>query len=204
VEQSNRLLDFFRAQGLERYVNQFALDGKPLSGERSSGLIAMNVVAGLAVDPDKAKDFVQALWDLEIPSGQWRYYDGLLYFLALLQVSGHYRIYTPDMPKVVRPTPTPDPVTQAKFVPRGDEVLLSVGQEAAVLAEYVAATGIEPGGVMLNTTLDGFSVEAAHTALDQHPNSSLVLGLDVAAALADINSGKLDPAIDQFLDQLVT
>ena len=202
VEQSNRLLDFFRAQGLDKYVNQYAIDGKPLSGERSSGLIAMNAVAGLAADPAKSKDFVQALWDLEIPSGQWRYYDGLLYFLALLQVSGNYRIYTPDMPKVVRPTPTPDPVTQAKFVSRGDEVLLSVGQKADALAEYVAATDLEPGGVMLNTTLDGFSAKAANAVLDQHPNSALVLGLDVADSLADINSGKSDQAIDQFLDQV--
>ncbi len=58
-------------------------------------LIAMNAVAGLAADPDKSKDFVQALWDLGIPGGQGRYYDGLLYFLALLQVSGNYRIYAP-------------------------------------------------------------------------------------------------------------
>ncbi len=98
VEQSNRLLDFFRSQGLERYVNQYSIDGKPLSGDRSPGLIAMNAVAGLAADPQKSKDFVQALWDLEIPRGQWRYYDGLLYFLALLQVSGNYRIYGPDGP----------------------------------------------------------------------------------------------------------
>ncbi len=95
VVQSNRLLDFFRSQGLTSYVNQYTLDGKPLSGDRSPGLIAMNAVAGLAADPEKSKDFVQALWDLKIPSGQWRYYDGLLYFLALLQVSGNYRIYGP-------------------------------------------------------------------------------------------------------------
>ncbi len=109
VEQSNRLLDFFRSQGLETYGNQYALDGKPLSGDRSPGLIAMNAVAGLAADPEKSRDFVQALWNLPIPSGQWRYYDGLLYFLALLQVSGNYRIYTPDMPKVIRPTAIPGP-----------------------------------------------------------------------------------------------
>jgi oligosaccharide reducing-end xylanase len=91
-------LDFFRSQGLNSYVNQYTLDGKPLSGDRSSGLIAMNAVAGLAADPKKGKDFVQALWDLKIPSGQWRYYDGVLYFLALLQVSGNYRIYGLDGP----------------------------------------------------------------------------------------------------------
>jgi oligosaccharide reducing-end xylanase len=202
VEQSNRLLDFFRAQGLDKYVNQYAIDGKPLSGDRSSGLIAMNAVASLAADPQKSNDFVQALWDLEIPSGHYRYYDGLLYFLALLQASGNYRIYTPDMPKVVRPTPTPDPVTQAKFVPRGDEVLVSVGQGADSLDEYVAATGIEPGGVMLNTTLTGFTAKAASAVLDQHPDSALLLGLQVADSLADINSGQRDQSIDQFLDQL--
>jgi endo-1,4-beta-D-glucanase Y len=95
VAESNRLLDFFRGQGLDSYVNQYTLDGTPLSRERSAGLIAMNAVAGLAADPQKSQDFVQALWDLEIPSGQWRYYEGLLYFLALLQVSGNYRIYAP-------------------------------------------------------------------------------------------------------------
>jgi hypothetical protein len=57
-------------QKRDRYVSQFALDGKPLSGERSSGLIAMNAVASLAADPDKSKDFVQALCDLGIPRGQ--------------------------------------------------------------------------------------------------------------------------------------
>jgi oligosaccharide reducing-end xylanase len=95
VEQSNRLLDFFRSQGIDRYVNQYALNGEPLSSDRSPGLIAMNAVAGLATDADKSTDFVQALWDMPIPAGKWRYYDGLLYFLALLQVSGNYRIYSP-------------------------------------------------------------------------------------------------------------
>jgi oligosaccharide reducing-end xylanase len=202
VEQSNRLLDFFRSQGMDKYVNQYSIDGKPLSSERSSGLIAMNAVAGLAADPEKSKDFVQALWDLEIPSGQWRYYDGLLYFLSLLQTSGNYRIYTPDMPKVVRPTPTPDPVTQAKFVPRDDKVLFSAGQRADALAEYTSAVGIEPGGVMQNTTLEGFTAESIKAVLDQHPHSALLLRLDVADSLEAINNGARDQAVDQFLDQL--
>jgi oligosaccharide reducing-end xylanase len=200
VEQSNRLLDFFRSQGMDKYPSLYAIDGQPLSGERSSGLIAMNAVAGLAADPEKSKDFVQALWDLEIPSGQWRYYDGLLYFLALLQASGNYRIYTPDMPREARPTPTPDPITQARFVANDDTVLFSVESDA--LADYVTATGVEPGGVMLDTTLDGFSTEAANAVLDQYPHSALILGVDVSTVLADIASGQADQAIDQFLDQL--
>ncbi len=96
IEQSNRLLDFFASQGLDSYVNQYTLDGKPLSTGRSTGLIAMNAVAALAATTPHAPGFVQALWDAAIPSGRWRYYDGLLYTLALLHVSGTFRIYPPQ------------------------------------------------------------------------------------------------------------
>lgn len=96
IEQSNRLLDFFYSQGIDRYVNQYALDGKPLSSDRSSGLVAMNAVAALVATDNRAPEFVEALWDTQIPSGRWRYYDGMLYVLALLHVSGNFRIYAPN------------------------------------------------------------------------------------------------------------
>jgi oligosaccharide reducing-end xylanase len=50
-------------------------------------------VAALAASPDTGKPFVQALWDANIPSGKWRYYDGMLYMLALLYVSGNFQVY---------------------------------------------------------------------------------------------------------------
>jgi oligosaccharide reducing-end xylanase len=94
VEQSNRALRFLGAQG-EECPNQFTLDGQPLSQDSSIGLTAMAATAGLAAEPELARPFVQRLWDAEIPSGQWRYYNGLLYQLALLQVSGRFQIYPP-------------------------------------------------------------------------------------------------------------
>lgn len=94
VEQSNRVLRFLAAQGPDG-ANQFTLEGKPLSTDTSPGLTAMAAVAGLAADPDLARPFVQHLWDAPIPTGKWRYYDGLLHMLALLQVSGNFRIYAP-------------------------------------------------------------------------------------------------------------
>jgi oligosaccharide reducing-end xylanase len=51
--------------------------------------------AALAASPERGQPFVQALWDTAVPSGKWRYYDGMLYMLAFLQVSGEYRIYAP-------------------------------------------------------------------------------------------------------------
>ncbi|CAG0937714.1 Reducing-end xylose-releasing exo-oligoxylanase Rex8A [Thermoflexales bacterium] len=213
VEQSNRLLDFFRAQGLDTYGSLYTLNGKPLAGDRSPGLMAMNAVAGLAADPEKSKDFVQALWDLDIPSGHWRYYDGLLYFLGLLHVSGNYRIYTPDMPKTVRPTPTPDPITQAKFVPRNEQLLFSVGQDLETVAEYVKTVEVDPGGVAMNTSLprlEGIAAKADSGSgamfLDElaanHPDSALILGLNVVDSLEAVNSGALDQPIDHLLDRL--
>lgn len=95
VEQSDRVLGFLDSQGMDSYPNQYSLDGKPLSGDHSTGLVAMAAVATLAAKPDIGKPFVQALWDAKIPSGQWRYYDGMLFMLALLHVSGAFRIYTP-------------------------------------------------------------------------------------------------------------
>jgi oligosaccharide reducing-end xylanase len=95
VEQSNRVLNFFEAQSLDSYVNQYTLDGEPLSSDRSPGLIAMNAVAALAANTDNRTEFVSELWGLSPPSGKWRYYDGMLYLLALLHVSGNFQIYGP-------------------------------------------------------------------------------------------------------------
>jgi oligosaccharide reducing-end xylanase len=38
---------------------------------------------------------VDELWNAGIPSGRYRYYDGMWYLMALLHVSGQYRVWTP-------------------------------------------------------------------------------------------------------------
>lgn len=97
IEHANRILRFFAAQG-PAAANQFTLDGQPLSTDTSTGMFAMAAVAGLAADPELARAFVQRLWDAEIPTGRWRYYDGLLYQLALLQVGGRFSVHGPLQP----------------------------------------------------------------------------------------------------------
>jgi oligosaccharide reducing-end xylanase len=93
VLQSNRILNFFYAVGINSYKNVFSLDGKNSFGEHSLGLVASNAVAAIASTNENRKEFVQALWDAKLPTGKYRYYDGILYMLGLLQVSGNYRIY---------------------------------------------------------------------------------------------------------------
>ena len=64
--------------------------------ERRAGLLGVNTVAGLAAtDQARAKLFTDALWNTPIPSGQGRYYDGMLYLMSLMHVSGEFRIWGP-------------------------------------------------------------------------------------------------------------
>ena len=93
VAQSNKLLDFFYKQGIGKYGNLFTLDGKQVGNDHSTGLVAMNAVAALASTNENRKEFVEELWNVEIPKGLYRYYDGVLYMLGLLQVSGNFRVY---------------------------------------------------------------------------------------------------------------
>lgn len=94
VEQSNRLLRFFYNLGIDRYTSKFYIDGRPAPPQhRSLGLIAMNATAALAADDPIRWEFVQAFWDAPLNVGQYRYYDNLLYMLALLHLSGNFRAY---------------------------------------------------------------------------------------------------------------
>ena len=99
VERSNRLQTFFASQGLNNYGGQYSLDGKKLDTDQNAGptagLVAMNAVASLAASNPHSADFVRALWQQPIPSGQYRYYDGMLYLLGLLHVSGQFQAWLP-------------------------------------------------------------------------------------------------------------
>jgi oligosaccharide reducing-end xylanase len=92
---SDRLQAFFEAQGLASYGDRLTLDGHPFSNEHATGLVAMNAVASLAARNPRARQFVEALWNTTIPAGPRRYYDGMLYLLALLHCGGEFRVWAP-------------------------------------------------------------------------------------------------------------
>lgn len=91
--RSERLLRFFESRGMSTYEAEFTLDGKPLTQSRSSGLIASNAVMALSTPWPRTEKFVDALWELEPPSGKWRYYSGLLQYMAMLHVSGRFQAW---------------------------------------------------------------------------------------------------------------
>ncbi len=92
---SERLLSFFETRGIADYGSRFTLDGKQFAYDHTTGLVAMNAVAGLAASDARAREFTEALWNTPVPTGQWRYYDGMLYLLAMLHCSGEFRIWGP-------------------------------------------------------------------------------------------------------------
>jgi oligosaccharide reducing-end xylanase len=96
VEQVDRQLAFFYDLGIGRYNSRFSIDGTPVDPQhRATALVAMNAVGSLAASSDTRWDFIEEFWSTPIPTGQWRYYDGLLYTFALLHLSGNFRIYPP-------------------------------------------------------------------------------------------------------------
>ncbi len=93
---SDRLQAFFESQGISDYKSSFTLDGQPIGSDHSPGLVAMNATAGLAATHERAKKFIEDFWNTQIPAGRYRYYDGTLYLLGMLNCAGQYRIWTPE------------------------------------------------------------------------------------------------------------
>ena len=91
---SARIQKFLYGQGIDKFVDRYTLDGQPLSTSHSSGMVATTAVGSLAAPADPpATAFVDALWNTPIPSGEERYYSGVLYLMSLLHCSGNFRIY---------------------------------------------------------------------------------------------------------------
>jgi oligosaccharide reducing-end xylanase len=55
--------------------------------------VAINATLGFGLSASAARPFVQALWDLPVPTGTYRYYNGMLYMLSLLHASGKFQLW---------------------------------------------------------------------------------------------------------------
>ena len=95
-ELSNRIQAFFASQGMDTYGTEYTLDGQILNKGHAKGLVATNAVVSLAATHPLAKDFTEALWNTPVPLAfNERYYDGLLYLMAMLHCSGEFKIWKP-------------------------------------------------------------------------------------------------------------
>ncbi|MDR2805478.1 MAG: T9SS type A sorting domain-containing protein [Dysgonamonadaceae bacterium] len=111
VSLVNKIHNFFSGKGIESYGSLYKLDGTTLNNnsDHSAGLIACNAGGVLASNQSVAWDFIDDFFKQAIPSGKYRYYDGLLYFMNFLHLSGNFKIYKPDNEDIEEPgNPEPE------------------------------------------------------------------------------------------------
>jgi oligosaccharide reducing-end xylanase len=90
---SDRIQKFLYGQGIGKFVDRYTLDGKPLSQRHSVGMVSTTAVGSFAAtEGPVSKAFVEELWNTPVPSGEQRYFDGMLYMMSMLHCSGNFRI----------------------------------------------------------------------------------------------------------------
>ncbi|MBQ3716638.1 MAG: glycoside hydrolase [Fibrobacter sp.] len=104
VEMAKRIIDFFEKDGYKHA--RFNWEGTGGSEEYTQGEKGANAVAALALKDVSGYDEIikknlQMAWDEPFMTGQYRYYDGLVHYLAMLHLSGTFKIWKPK-PKDVK------------------------------------------------------------------------------------------------------
>ena len=98
VEMAKRIIDFFEK---DKYQHaRFNWDGSGGSESYTQGEKGANAVAALALRDVSGYDEIikknlQMAWDEPFMTGQYRYYDGLVHYLAMLHLSGTFKIWKP-------------------------------------------------------------------------------------------------------------
>jgi oligosaccharide reducing-end xylanase len=94
TQMMTRLMHFFKTDNYRHAY--FDWDGGNPEGNFNEGMAGANGAGCLAInDNELAKSVLQKLWDTNPPSGQWRYFNGMVYFLGMLNASGNFRVYKP-------------------------------------------------------------------------------------------------------------
>jgi oligosaccharide reducing-end xylanase len=93
VTESNQLLAFFSAQGINSYGTSYTLDGTVINPAREPSLVVANGISALiSTNADRAS-YVSAVWNMDPPTGTARYYVGILQMVALLMLGGQFQVY---------------------------------------------------------------------------------------------------------------
>jgi len=91
-ELMQRMLTFFKKDGFVH--GQFEVDGSDPTGNYTIGMTGANAVGSLTLpDGDLKHLYIDRLWKAHAPQGKWRYYEGMVYMLSMLHVSGNFKIY---------------------------------------------------------------------------------------------------------------
>nr|AGS54070.1 endo-1,4-beta-xylanase A precursor [uncultured bacterium contig00007] len=92
---ADRIQGFFESKGVTSYKALWLIDGtqRNPAGDHSPGLVACNAAVSLAATNARARLFLEDFWNISMTKGQYRYYDGCLSMLGLLNVTGNFKAY---------------------------------------------------------------------------------------------------------------
>jgi oligosaccharide reducing-end xylanase len=90
----NQILAFFTAQGMSSYGTSYSIDGtNEINPFHEPSLVDANAIAaGITTNTDQ-KQYLNALWNQNIPTANGRYYNGLLQLLGLMILGGQFIIW---------------------------------------------------------------------------------------------------------------
>ena len=97
-EMARRIIDFFEKDNYKHA--RFNWDGSNPQEQYTLGETGANAVAAMALIKDSkyddaVKKNLKMAWDASLMTGQYRYYDGLVHYLAMLHLSGTFKIWKP-------------------------------------------------------------------------------------------------------------
>lgn len=98
IEMATRIINHFEKDGYQHA--RFNWDGTGGSEQYTQGEAGANAVAAVCLrstegTEEKIKKNLQNAWDTKFMTGQFRYYDGLVHYLAMLHLSGNFKIWKP-------------------------------------------------------------------------------------------------------------
>jgi len=98
TEMAERLIKFFEQDGYKHA--RFNWDGSNPAeqytlGETGANAVATYALMGLSGYDDIIKKNLKMAWDAQLMTGQYRYYDGLVHYLAMLHLLGSFKIWKP-------------------------------------------------------------------------------------------------------------
>jgi oligosaccharide reducing-end xylanase len=97
ADEFDAILQFFLSQGFAKYGSEYNLDGTVRPG-KTDHEIALVLVNGITAarstiaDSDRQR-FIQAVWDMDTPTGEYRYFQGIMQLFALCILSGKMQVY---------------------------------------------------------------------------------------------------------------
>jgi hypothetical protein len=184
---ADRIQSFFYSKGVTSYKSLWQLNGTPRQneGDHSPGLVAGNAVASLAATHERAWEFLDDFWEISMTPGKYRYYDGCLYMLGLLHVTGNFKAYLSGGGNYV-PSSNISP-TSATFDKRSDlqaNIDITMSLNGNTLSNIKNGNTTLTSGATANYIVSGSTVTLRKEYLATLPNGTTTLTFNFSAGSA--------------------